>query len=248
MADLGAIGTQPGAVRVIGYTNGITWQDFQYTAEQAGVLRNTILMGSIYQVGGPYTSAAQIDNQGVITGKVLDNGAPVVNQVVHLYLRSNGEKVLQWMTDASGDFIFQGLDRADYYQVALWKTSYSPVLRVDIQPSSNLHIDLYTMTARRPLVLINGRITEAPDGTTWAVGVPESPVSTYSANVGDGSNVSYTITHSLGTRDLIVETRDNNSPYGVVDVDWEATTTNAITITFQNAPSTNRYRVNIIAV
>jgi len=247
MADLGAIGTQLGIIGSISFTNGITWNDFGYTTYQPGLLNAPILMGSIYQVGGPYTTAAQIDNQGTIFGRVLDNGVPVVNQLVHLYLRTNGEKVLQSATDASGDFLFQGLDRSDYYQVALWKTSYSPVLRVDIQPSSNLYIDLYTMTARRPLVLINGRITEAPDGTTWAVGVP-SALGTYSANVGDGSNLSYTITHSLGTRDVIVETRDNNSPYGVVDVDWEATTTSAITITFDVAPTTNRYRVNIIAV
>jgi hypothetical protein len=174
---------------------------------------------------------------------------PLANQIVWLHHRPTGNLLRKTFTDSSGYITIYGLEQTAnvYYLTTIYGTT-AKALNINVTPTTFVEIQLYTMTARRPLVLINGRITEAPDGTTWAVGVPESAVSTYSANVGDGSNVSYTITHSLGTRDLIVETRDNNSPYGVVDVDWEATTTNAITITFQNAPSTNRYRVNIIAL
>jgi hypothetical protein len=69
----------------------------------------------------------------------------------------------------------------------------------------------------------------------------------YAANVGDGSNTSYTITHSLGTRDVIVTVYDNSSPYAEVICDVQHTTTDAITLLFSVAPTSNQYRVVVHA-
>ena len=65
----------------------------------------------------------------------------------------------------------------------------------------------------------------------------------YAANVGDGSNDSITITHNLGTRDVIVTLYDNASPYAEVICDVQHTTTNTITLLFSVAPTSNQYRV-----
>lgn len=68
-------------------------------------------------------------------------------------------------------------------------------------------------------------------------------VTKYSANVGDGSATSYTITHNLGTRDVQVTVYDNSSPYAEVICDVQHTSTTAITLLFSVAPTSNQYRV-----
>jgi hypothetical protein len=72
-------------------------------------------------------------------------------------------------------------------------------------------------------------------------------VTKYATNVGDGTNTSYTITHNLATRDVIVTLYDNSSPYAEVMADVEHSTTNTITLLFSVAPTTNKYRVVVHA-
>ena len=72
-------------------------------------------------------------------------------------------------------------------------------------------------------------------------------VTKYAANVGDGTATSYTITHSLNTRDVIVSVYDNSSPYAEVICDVQHTSTSAITLLFSVAPTSNQYRVVVHA-
>lgn len=71
--------------------------------------------------------------------------------------------------------------------------------------------------------------------------------SAYAADIGDGSTTAITVTHNLGTRDVLVQVRQVNSPYAYVQPDIAATTGNAITVTFETAPSTAEYRVMVSA-
>ena len=68
-------------------------------------------------------------------------------------------------------------------------------------------------------------------------------VSKYASNVGDGTNTTYTITHNLNTKDVIVTIYDNSSPYAEVICDVQHTSTTAITLLFSVAPTSNQYRV-----
>jgi hypothetical protein len=72
-------------------------------------------------------------------------------------------------------------------------------------------------------------------------------VTKYAANVGNGSATSYTITHNLGTRDVIVSVYDNASPYAEVICDVQHSSTTAITLLFSVAPTSNQYRVVVHA-
>jgi hypothetical protein len=65
----------------------------------------------------------------------------------------------------------------------------------------------------------------------------------YAANVGDGTATSYTVTHSLGTRDITVAIYEPANAYAEVYTDIEHTTTNTVTIKFTNAPTTDQFRV-----
>jgi hypothetical protein len=65
----------------------------------------------------------------------------------------------------------------------------------------------------------------------------------YAASIGDGSATSYTVTHSLNTKDVQVTVYDNSAPYAEVVVDVQHTSTSAITVLFSVAPTSNQYRV-----
>ena len=51
----------------------------------------------------------------------------------------------------------------------------------------------------------------------------------------------------MGTRDVVVVARNAASPYEVIDVRWEATTTGTVTLDFSAAPSASSVRVGVYA-
>ncbi len=55
----------------------------------------------------------------------------------------------------------------------------------------------------------------------------------------------FTATHNLGTRDVLVAVYATSSPYSEVEVDVDHTSTNAVTLTFAIAPVAGAYRVVI---
>lgn len=109
-----------------------------------------------------------------------------------------------------------------------------------------------TYTAGNGLVA-NGNIFDvgAGDGILSqanAVAIDRTVVVTkYATNVGDGVATSFTVTHNLNTRDVIVGIYDNASPYAEVVADVEHATTNTITVIFSTAPTTDKYRVVVHA-
>ena len=68
----------------------------------------------------------------------------------------------------------------------------------------------------------------------------------YATSVGDAAATSFTVTHSLNTRDVIVQVREVASPYAVVIADVATTTADTVTVAFATAPSSNQYRVTVI--
>lgn len=82
----------------------------------------------------------------------------------------------------------------------------------------------------------NGRVTETTVNQYLG----------YTALIGDNTNTSFTVTHNLGTKDLLVQIRRNGSPYDIIDAGIEMTTDNDITITTTTIPSTDEYKVIII--
>ena len=80
------------------------------------------------------------------------------------------------------------------------------------------------------------------DGTNY-----HSIVRKYSADITTTvvSPYTFTATHNLGTRDVIVRVYANSSPYSEVEVDIDHTSTSAVTLTFAAAPTAGAYRVVI---
>lgn len=79
-------------------------------------------------------------------------------------------------------------------------------------------------------------------GARTSLGVPGK----FAGDIGDGAATSYVVTHSLGTRDVVVSIHDNTTPFAEVIADVEKTSTTTITVRFAVAPTSNQYRVTVI--
>lgn len=90
-------------------------------------------------------------------------------------------------------------------------------------------------------------VVDVGAGTGISVGADAVSVDTsvvvrkFAANVGNGTNTSYTVTHNLGTKDITWSIRTNADDSFVV-ADVVATSTTQATVTFASAPTTDQYR------
>lgn len=82
-------------------------------------------------------------------------------------------------------------------------------------------------------------------GSAWVNSTNQASFK-YSTTIGDATNLSYVVTHNLGTRDIVLQARNVNSPYESYYVAWEPTTTNTATVYFDFAPGLNSVRVVIV--
>ena len=68
----------------------------------------------------------------------------------------------------------------------------------------------------------------------------------FAALFGDGSATSYAITHSLGTKDVLVQVYRNSGNFDQIMCDVERTSTSVVTLKFGAAPTTNQFRVIVL--
>lgn len=69
----------------------------------------------------------------------------------------------------------------------------------------------------------------------------------FTANIGDGTATTYTVTHNFNTRDVTVEVYRNSGNYDTVLAEVRRTSVNAVQIVFDTAPAANAYRVIVRA-
>jgi hypothetical protein len=70
---------------------------------------------------------------------------------------------------------------------------------------------------------------------------------TYTTTIGNGSDTEITVTHNLGTRNIVPVCRAAVSPYNDVQVSWEALTDNTVKFYFGSAPSSDSIQVIIFS-
>ena len=122
---------------------------------------------------------------------------------------------------------------ADTATVDLTYTDGTPELKADVKLQAS---DSYLLSA-------SGLALDL--ATLEAQLVTDSFTKKAAANVGNGVNTSFAISHNLGTRDVQVQVYDN-STFDTVEVDVVRTDTNTVTVSFTTAPTSNAYRVVVI--
>lgn len=99
---------------------------------------------------------------------------------------------------------------------------------------------------------VSGDVLAVGQGTGIVVNANDVAIDTavvarrYAASIGDGSTTSIAVTHSLGTKDVVVGLRLNSDDSHVY-ADVVSTSTTVVTVTFATAPATNAIRVVVIA-
>jgi hypothetical protein len=94
----------------------------------------------------------------------------------------------------------------------------------------------------------SGNTLDVGQGTGITVNADDVAINTavvvtkYAVDVGNGSNTSITVTHNLGTKDVIVEVFDNSTPFARIFCDVLHATTNTVTLGFSTAPTSAQYR------
>tara|TARA_B100000003_G_scaffold197785_1_gene202090 strand:+ start:1314 stop:2267 length:954 start_codon:yes stop_codon:yes gene_type:complete len=141
---------------------------------------------------------------------------------------------------ADGTFISEQVRVGDVIIVEeAISASSTPALSKFTIVQSNVDLATAAATAGAAVKGISGY-----DSNNFSVSSGFVSLKKFSANIGDGSNTSYTVNHALGSRDVIVQLYDNSS-YDTVFADVVRTDVNNVTITFGAAPSTNDIRVLI---
>lgn len=64
--------------------------------------------------------------------------------------------------------------------------------------------------------------------------------------VGDGASLEFTLTHNLGTMDIVPACRQVASPYQIMIPDYFPIDDNNIKVKFKVAPTVNQYRLVFI--
>lgn len=158
-------------------------------------------------------------------------------------------------TDAISFTQFSG---AGTYTAGAGLTLTGTVFSADVTPTSGNAslinsggaIEVKTDTSRGLSVDANGLGINAGTGLAFSSGAlgfaSGYGVRKYAVSIGDGAATSYTVTHNLGTKDVTVHVYDNSSPYAQVETDVEHATSNAVTIKFALAPTTDQYRIVVV--
>ncbi len=85
------------------------------------------------------------------------------------------------------------------------------------------------------------------NGSLWVNNLETGYNNSYAQIIGDGVANTFVLTHNFGTRDIVVQCRNQNSPYENINVRWEATTSDTVTLDFSTIPASNSIRAVVYA-
>lgn len=68
----------------------------------------------------------------------------------------------------------------------------------------------------------------------------------YAVAIGDGSSTQFTVTHNLGSMDVVVMIRESATPYSAVYADVQIIDANSLRVLFGAAPASGQYRVVVV--
>lgn len=175
------------------------------------------------------TSAIQTQINGKQATLTAGNGIDISSNTISVDL-TGSDSIGQLATDGSGT----AMDGGDFLLAV--RTS-GDVQRIAVD-DLGVGTSNASTTVKGIVELATTNETLTGTDTTRAVTPAALAGTKYIATIGDGTATSYTVTHSLGSRRVMVQLYDSSS-YEQVYAQVVRTTSSAITVDFNTAPSTN---------
>lgn len=214
-------------------------------AAQTALISGPVTAKLIVDFGFPVRKFGASSN---LTGYTRDSSGDGISMTVVLY-RQHGSsskemRGLEVVTSSSvnGSFSFSDYQPDSTYIVLAYDPNgiYEPIIAFDVTIPDTIVLQQATGNTR-----VQNKVLKFTTGGR----VTETEISSYvgfTDTIGDGSNTSYVVTHNIGSRDVLVQTRRNSSPYDIVECSVEHTSINSCTLTFATAPSTNDIKVIVL--
>jgi hypothetical protein len=214
------------ATRVIRGSSGLFSSDVN-VSNNLDVTGNAVIGGNLTVNGTTTTIDTNTVNIGdnIITLNSDETGSPTQDAGIEVERGTGANKSLIWDESASEWTIQQASGTNE--RIATYADSKEDVILQETGSSG--------ITVTETLSGTDNRIK------TYDLAVNLSDLS-FKTSIGDGSTLSYAVTHNLGTKDVIVQLYDVSSN-DTVYTDVVRNTVNQITVTFTTAPSSNDIRV-----
>ena len=213
-----------GSQRATGLADGVNPSDAatvgQITAAMAGLdVKQSVRVAS--------TANANLASPGAaVDGVTLAGGDRVL-----LKNQTNGAE--------NGVYVFNGsaaaMTRAPDADTA---AEVNPGMFIIVEEGTNNGDQIWILTTNNPITLGTTALTFAR--------FPTGGVTKFSQTFGDGASTSGTITHNLGSQDLVHAVRGAVAPFAAQDVEVEFTDANTVTWRANPAPATNSLRITLV--
>lgn len=198
------------------------------------------------------SGAQTIDAISVIAGdRVLVKDQSTASQN-GIYVCAAGAWSRATDCDTSGEYTtaaFTFIEEGTVNSATQWKVSTTGAITVGTTAVTWAQWGAGAVYTGGAGILLTGSDFSIGAGTGITIGANDVGIDTavvvrkYATSIGDGSSTSIVVTHNLGTRDVTVGINLVASTYDMILTDWQATTTNTITVIFSVAPTSNQYRV-----
>ena len=238
-------------------------QDDASNAPHPLLLSTTLINSGVYSTGVVYyldgavvTYSAYISGFAAASARkitvTLAAGAPSLNYICYYHLNmgsnvSSGNIAIAvgdtYTVTADGLFFTEQVRIGDFLiaEVATAAAAGSALANWTVV-QSNIDIATAAATSGAAIKGISGY--DSASFTVDTAGWVQLAPKTFTTSIGNGSALSYTITHNLNNFDVIVQLYDL-STYDTVYADVVRTSVNVVTVSFTTAPTTNDIRVLI---
>lgn len=137
----------------------------------------------------------------------------------------------------------------DYFPLIAGQPDFgAPVVPAD--PTATTVVSLNGISGMLQILGDGTRINITPNPTTKEITISFTGTLLLGASglVGDGASTTLTFTHNLGTTKIVVSIMKESDGQQQSTATWQATSANAVAVTFGAAPASNEMRVTVIGI
>lgn len=163
----------------------------------------------------------------------------IINAKIHILASAPSGAV-------EGQLYYNSVDKVLYvYNGTTWNTADATAALALKAPINDAVFTGTTTLAGSPVLDLQAATKAYVDTAVTGV-FNAGELHKFATSVGDASATTFTVTHSLNTRDVMVSVAETATPWAQVSVDILNTTVDTVTLNFATAPTLDQFRVVVI--